>query len=457
MLGMDEWIGKETVSVDFGDVRLKRRLQLIVERLSQQPEGSIPLACPGGAEMHGAYRFFQHQAVTAQRVLGGHQASTVERMAALPRVLCVADSTFLNYPGQRATTGLGPHSSDLEHGFVLHPLVAFCPKGTCLGTLNWQSWARDAALGQRKTRHIRPIEQKESRCWGQELRTLDTWRQSLPGTELVYIADRESDIYELLAQERAAGVELLIRAVRNRKTTTGEKLWEQAARWPLHEGGCQTLAVSARPNRPARFAQVQLRWGEVELAAPARPDRILPAVRLRVIWVSEPAAPDGTEALEWMLLTSLCIKDVCEAWQIVGYYRQRWQIERFFHVLKQGCRVETLQLQTRARLEAAIAVYLIVTYRIMHLQGLAKSQPQDCALLALSPQECETLGQMTTPPIHPTALSLHEATRRLARLGGYTARPNDGPPGPKTLWLGWQRLADFIAARKLFSPPSDLV
>lgn len=127
----------------------------------------------------------------------------------------MGDTTFLNYPGQRDTTGLGPHSSDLEHGFLLHPLVGFSTEGICLGTLNWQSWARHPAQGLRQTRHLRPIEQKESQCWGNELRTLDRWREALPKTELLYIADRESDIYELLAQARAPGVDLLIRAVRN--------------------------------------------------------------------------------------------------------------------------------------------------------------------------------------------------------------------------------------------------
>lgn len=272
----------------------------------------------------------------------------------------------------------------------------------------------------------------------------------MPNTELVYIADRESDIYELLAQERAAGVDLLIRAVRNRKTTTGERLWEKAALWPLHDGGCRSLEVGARPKRPARVAEVQLRWGTVELAAPRRPDRNLPDVCLRVVWVSEPDAPAGAEPLEWMLLTSLPIEDINAAWQIVGYYRQRWQIERFSHVLKQGCRVEALQLQTRQRLEAAVATYLIVAYRIMHLQGIAKSQPDASALLVLSRQECDTLGQITTPPLTAESMILRQAAHRIARLGGYTARASDGPPGPKTLWLGWQRLADFIAARNIF-------
>jgi transposase len=440
-----------------GDERLRRRLQLILARFGAQPERSVPLACPGGAEMHGAYRFFQHQSVTPARVLGGHQAATLARMAPLARVLCVGDSTFLNYAGQRATVGLGPHTGDLEYGFLLHPLVAFSPAGLCLGTLHWQSWARDPALGKRRTRHLRPIEQKESRCWGDELRTLDLWREALPRTELLYIADRESDIYELLAQTRAPGVDLLIRAVRNRKTTDGSRLWAEAASWPLSTAGRQSLAVAARPGRPARTAEVELRWGEVELTPPARPDRRLPPVRLRVVWVREAAAPPGAEPLEWMLLTSLSVPDAAAAWQIVEHYRQRWQIERFFHVLKQGCRVEALQLQTRARLEAAVAVYLIVAYRILHLQGRAKAEPSASALTAFNPEECLALGQLHRPRLAPEALDLREATRRLARLGGYTARASDGPPGLKTLWLGWQRLSDFIVARRLFAHLPPLV
>lgn len=454
---MDTWVQAETEGVELGDARLRRRLRLILERFGAQPERSVPLACPGGAEMHGAYRFFQHQAVSPARVLSGHQAATLTRMAPLARVLCVGDSTFLNYPGQRCTMGLGPHSSDLEHGFLMHPLVAFSPQGVCLGTLHWQSWARDPALGQRKTRHLRPIEQKESRCWGEELRALDAWREVLPQTELLYVADRESDIYELLAQERAPGVDLLIRAVRNRKTTAGGKLWSEAANWPLAASGRQTLAVAARPAHPARTAEVELRWGEVELAAPKRADRCLPPVRLRVVWVSEPSAPAGTEPLEWMLLTSLPVAEVASAWQVVEYYRQRWQIERFFYVLKQGCQVEALQLQTRARLEAAVAVYLIVAYRILQLQGRAKAEPNASALTSFSAEECACLGQIHPPRLAPEQLDLREATRRLARLGGYTARKCDGPPGPKTLWLGWQRLADFIAALRLFQSLSLLV
>jgi Transposase DNA-binding len=290
---MDSWIEEETRSVNLGDPRLRRRLQRVLARFSAQPEGSVPLACPGSAEMHGAYRFFQNKAVAPALLLGGHQAATLTRMAACSRVLCVGDTTFLNYPKQRAISGLGPHSNSIEHGLLLHPLVAFSPAGVCLGALHWHSWVRDPDFGKRQGHAALPIEQKESRRWGEQLRSLNQWRAGLPDTQLLYVADRESDIYELLAQPREPGVDLLIRSVGLRKTEEGLGLRAQAQTWSLPEGGRADLTVAARPGRAARIARVELRFGEVRLRAPWRRDRELPEVALRMVWVHEPAPPEG--------------------------------------------------------------------------------------------------------------------------------------------------------------------
>ena len=244
---MDTWMQAETAGVDLGDKRLRRRLQLILGRFSASRSGACRWPAPAGRSCTGPTGFSSIRRSRRRAC----SAATLGRMAPLARGLCVGDRTFLNYPGQRATAGLGPHTSEAEHGFLLHPLVACTPEGVCLGTLHWQSWARDPALGRRQTRLLRPIEQKASRCWGEEWRPLDLWREALPQTELLYLADRESDIYELLAQSRAPGVDLLIRAVRNRKTTAGCRLWTEAANWPLRAAGRQTLAVAARPGPPA--------------------------------------------------------------------------------------------------------------------------------------------------------------------------------------------------------------
>jgi hypothetical protein len=34
----------------------------------------------------------------------------------------------------------------------------------------------------------------------------------------------------------------------------------------------------------------------------------------------------------------------------------------------------------------------------------------------------------------------------VANLGGYLGRKHDGPPGAKVMWIGLQRLRDFVIA-----------
>jgi hypothetical protein len=56
--------------------------------------------------------------------------------------------------------------------------------------------------------------------------------------------------------------------------------------------------------------------------------------------------------------------------------------------------------------------------------------------------------------------TLREATRMVARLGGFLGRKCDGEPGTQTLWLGLQRLDDLTAMYQIVistlarSPPT---
>ena len=47
---------------------------------------------------------------------------------------------------------------------------------------------------------------------------------------------------------------------------------------------------------------------------------------------------------------------------------------------------------------------------------------------------------------------LQELARMIAEMGGYLNRKHDGPPGPKTMWIGLQRMRDFAAAWAAFGP-----
>jgi hypothetical protein len=52
--------------------------------------------------------------------------------------------------------------------------------------------------------------------------------------------------------------------------------------------------------------------------------------------------------------------------------------------------------------------------------------------------------QRKSPPSEPP--SLDTMVRMVAGLGGFLNRKSDGFPGPKTLWIGLQRIPDFVLA-----------
>jgi IS4 transposase len=50
------------------------------------------------------------------------------------------------------------------------------------------------------------------------------------------------------------------------------------------------------------------------------------------------------------LLTNRGVGDFDSAAQLIDWYRCRWEIELLFHILKNGCRIEALQLSQMQRL-----------------------------------------------------------------------------------------------------------
>ena len=144
----------------------------------------------------------------------------------------------------------------------------------------------------------------------------------------------------------------------------------------------------------------------------------------------------------------------------VSWYTLRWGIEVYHRTLKSGCRIEQRQLGKAERLEACLAIDLVVAWRIFHLAKLGREVPDVPCSVYFEEAEWKALvayiTQNPTPPQQPP--SLREAMRMVATLGGFLGRKSDGEPGTQTLWLGLQRLDDLTAMWKLLthtahSPP----
>ena len=72
------------------------------------------------------------------------------------------------------------------------------------------------------------------------------------------------------------------------------------------------------------------------------------------------AAPAGSQPVVWRLLTNRSVATLTQATELIDWYRARWEIEMFFLILKEGCKVEQLQLEDIERLEVAPALYMVI-------------------------------------------------------------------------------------------------
>lgn len=157
-------------------------------------------------------------------------------------------------------------------------------------------------------------------------------------------------------------------------------------------------------------------------------------------------APAGIKPIEWRLLTNRVAVSLDDAIELIDGYRARWEIEMLFNILKNACRVEALQLSAIGRLERALALFMVVAWRIAHLMRLGRTAPDLDAELFFDPDEIRGAYQLTSVK-QPAKPSLNEVLRLIARLGGFLGRKSDGEPGVKTIWLGLKEV--HVAAKTL--------
>jgi len=93
----------------------------------------------------------------------------------------------------------------------------------------------------------------------------------------------------------------------------------------------------------------------------------------RAVLVEEIDAPEGQRPIRWVLLSSLPAESFQEAMRIVRGYIRRWLIEDFHRTLKSGCRVEALGLRESGALLAAVALSMVVAWRILYLRDLSRA------------------------------------------------------------------------------------
>lgn len=440
------WAEHEFAAVPLGDARRTHRLVRVAAALAQCPSGALPAALPRWRELKAAYRLFSTPGVSHENILAPHLARTRQRCAAPGEYLFIEDTTLLDYSTHRATRGLGRIGNDRGQGLLLHTTLAARvegwdeaerPQTQLLGLAGQECWARTGPSRRRQKERWRErlARPRESQRWARALGSLParpaaaTW---------IYLADRESDIYEVFERCAAAGADYIVRAQFARALAPeDQEVFGAVAQAPVL--GEIQVEVGARGGRGARVATVELRARTVTLRGVWRPGGARPDLTLQVVQASEIEVPAGAEPIHWVLLTSLPVPALAQARRVVGRYTRRWLIEEYHKALKTGARVERSALESAERLRALLAVLAVVAVRLLNTKLLARARPDELVdPVAFGPAAVAILSaEVGAPAGGWTQAGLLLA---LARLGGFLARRGDGAPGWQTIWRGWQRL-----------------
>jgi hypothetical protein len=475
-----DWVEQEMKNLDLQDKRLNTRLKEVLSMLASSPNESIPAAVNGGHnETTAAYRLFDNPRVAFEDILAPHIDATWRRMSEEAVVVLAQDTSELDLTRPDSfVQGAGPLDGSDRRGELLHPLIAFTPNGTPLGTVRAELWVRDEEVGKADDRKKLPIEEKESCRWLQTQEDSLELASEIPTTQFVTVADSEADIYEVIDLHRDApnNFDWIIRACYDRSLTEEITDAEGKTRYRhLREAVLaaeilftQTVQVRGRKlkvscdkrqrNQPqtSRMAEMEVRATTVTLRAVSRRDRVLEDATVNVVLVRETDPPPGESPVEWLLLTSLPVLTEEDVLQIIQYYCIRWLIEIFFRTLKSGCRVEERRFETIERFERCLAVYMVVAWRTLYACRLGREYPEmSCEVVFPADEWRPVYWLVHREPPPDRAPTLQAMVRMVARLGGYVDRVRPDEPGPQTTMYGMQRLRDIADCWRAFGPEAQ--
>jgi hypothetical protein len=444
------WAEQEFGGAPLGDARLSQRLVEIAQSKAEKPGLAFTAVAEGDwPAVKGFYRLIDHpdeEAVSMPRILQPHRERTVQRMKAQRTVLCIQDGSDLDYSSLAQCQGLGVigtnQTNAQSRGLHLHTTLAVAPNGLPLGVLRAQCLASEwKSPDDQRASWAVPIEEKETFRWIEGLRDTVDLAAQMPQTRLINVCDREADFFELFEEQgRDRCVDLLVRANHNRGIMEEPfKLFEAVRQAPLqtevqvqvpHQSARPKLSKKqARPKRPSRQATLEVRCQRIQLRPPkyyADKDPI----DIQVIHAVECSPPEGTKAIEWFVLTTVNITSPEDAVQCLRWYCLRWRIEDWHRVLKSGCAVERIAHETAERIRRAIAINLVIAWRIMLMTLLGRQTPELPPEVLFSDIELQVLNAYSKKKLETAVNPGRGSAPRGAdrRIPGTSQRSTAGSP-----------------------------
>jgi hypothetical protein len=331
---------------------------------------------------------------------------------------------------------------------MLHSsLVIDASAGSALGYSYIKAWDRKEQTPDRHQRKYKqlPIDEKESYKWI----AAATQSKALlkPAAAITIVADRESDIYDLLTSVPQQDVHLLIRSNANRQIESGATLVNYLNTLPIRHQYDLVVRGDIRKDITKREAVMDLKWGEVFiLKPPSCKNKNLPGSKH--LYVVEAKEQNKIKGIYWRLLTTHPVTNKEQALQVIEWYKQRWYIEQIHRLLKtEGFRIESSQLEQGWAIRKLTLLAMMATLRILQMMLAYEDEHEQAIEEVFDDQQQQCLQMMNTQlegeteklknPSKPNTLKW--ATWIIARLGGWKGYKSQRKPGPIVLQKGLAR------------------
>lgn len=447
-LEIGTWAARNFGGCELGDARRTERLVKYAAQVAEHPEAGTPDQTRSWADCRAAYRLFDREEVTFDSVCETHWRTTREEVAERGGTfLLIGDTTEVAYGTRRKVTGLGPLGNGKGRGFLLHSSLAVdADSGEIVGLTGAELFVRTPAPKEESQRASRE-RSRESEVWG---RVIDRVGPPPEGARYVHVLDAGADNFEVflhLAEQRCDWVVRWANRLRDVLDAAGNRVKLQNLVAARDCSGTYELKLRSRPKSPARTARIEVRHVPFEMP---QPRQRTPYVRERdpepipmwAVEVREVDAPEGIEPLHWVLLTSERVDDFDAAWRVIGWYEQRPVVEDYHECLKTGCKVESRQYATAARLAGGIGLSTVVAARLLQLKFVARTNPGRPSRGVVPTAWVTMVRALHRGRAHVDTVG--GFFRSLAMLGGFLGRKHDGDPGWMTIWRGFRKLTEAL-------------
>lgn len=426
------------------------------------------------ADLMSLYRFLDNAKASLGRLREIRSEVVLESIPTEEELLIIHDVTQLDYTHQNARQDrrlIGDHHGQ---GYEYFPCVAVeSGSGRVAGVVHDTVVSRDgpddrdvmdynyeplfANFSPQEKKRLRENHRHQMAVHVQGL------SERLQGRSAIHVADCEFDDIFILDRCVDRQTHFVIRTPASRNVQTPRQDWippqaltSQQAGHALEEGWiCVNLArlIQHVPLQPYKVLPLDSRSRVTDSASAARfanlsigacPLRLyrnakrnqryfkLPRpVDVSMVIIREWDAPSGSEALCWVLLTTLPVETFEQLAHVGRIYELRWKIEDFFRLLKSGYHIESCRMDSAGKIARLLVALTLASMIVLNLKA-AIGLPSSGQLSPADHQRIKhAMSQLNNPEI---ALHLR-LFAFVAKRGGWRARKTD-PIGPAVLMRG---------------------